>query len=93
MRHPMAPTPKGLYSTALYNPFGVGIWGCRAFPGCAKRDLWAVEYNPCGVKTKANRSQSPREPEYILRLVGQGVKVSFETVQIVGRRPEKYSDA
>ena len=29
-------TPKGLYSSVLYNPFGVMSLGCPAYPGCAE---------------------------------------------------------
>ncbi len=41
-----------------------------------------------GIKSDPNR---PDDPEYIVRLVGQVVKVSLETVRIVNGLPEKYS--
>jgi predicted helicase len=43
-----------------------------------------------GIKSDPNR---PDDEEYIVRLVGQVVKVSIETVKIVAGLPEKYSDA
>jgi predicted helicase len=43
-----------------------------------------------GIKSDPNRAD---DPEYIVRLVGQVVKVSAETVKIVAGLPEKYSDA
>jgi predicted helicase len=41
-----------------------------------------------GIKSEPNR---PDDPEYIVRLVGQVVRVSLETVRIVMGLPEKYS--
>jgi predicted helicase len=41
-----------------------------------------------GIKSDPNR---PHEPEYIVRLVGQVVRVSLETVRIVQGLPEKYA--
>ncbi len=43
-----------------------------------------------GIKLDPNR---PDDPEYIVRLVGQVVSVSVQTVKIVVGLPEKYSDA
>jgi predicted helicase len=43
-----------------------------------------------GIKSDPNRSD---DPEYIVRLVGQAVRVSVETVKVVAGLPEKYSDA
>ncbi len=42
-----------------------------------------------GIKSDPNR---PDDPEYIVRLVGQVVRVSIETVGIVQGLPEKYAD-
>jgi len=41
-----------------------------------------------GIKSDPNRSD---DPEYIVRLVGQVVQVSFETVRIVNSLPANYS--
>jgi predicted helicase len=41
-----------------------------------------------GIKSDPNRAD---DPEYIVRLVGQVVKVSLETVRIVKALPEKYN--
>ena len=41
-----------------------------------------------GIRSDPNRED---DPEYIVRLVGQVVKVSLETVKIVNGLPEKYS--
>ena len=43
-----------------------------------------------GIKSDPNRAD---DPEYVVRLVGQVVRVSVETVKIVAGLPEKYSDA
>jgi predicted helicase len=42
-----------------------------------------------GIKSDPNR---PDDPEYIVRLVGQVVRVSLETVKIVKALPDKYSE-
>jgi predicted helicase len=42
-----------------------------------------------GIRSDPNR---PDDPEYIVRLVGQVVRVSVETVRIVAGLPENYSD-
>ncbi|HVS36286.1 MAG TPA: type ISP restriction/modification enzyme [Gemmataceae bacterium] len=42
-----------------------------------------------GVRSDANR---PDDPEYSVRLVGQVVRVSVETVQIVAALPERYAE-
>jgi predicted helicase len=42
-----------------------------------------------GIKSDPNRAD---DPEYIVRLVGQVVKVSLETVRIVKGLPEKYAE-
>ncbi len=41
-----------------------------------------------GIRSDPNRSD---DPEYIVRLVGQVVRVSIETVRIVAGLPENYS--
>lgn len=41
-----------------------------------------------GIRSDPNRVD---DPEYIVRLVGQVVRVSVETVGIVQKLPEKYS--
>lgn len=40
-----------------------------------------------GITSDPNR---PDDPEYIVRLVGQVVRVSLETVEIVNALPESY---
>jgi predicted helicase len=42
-----------------------------------------------GIRSDPNRDD---DPEYIVRLVGQVVRVSVETVKIVKALPEKYSE-
>src|SRR5262249_15560371 len=42
-----------------------------------------------GIRSDPNRAE---DPEYIVRLVGQVVRVSVETVRIVNGLPECYSD-
>lgn len=42
-----------------------------------------------GIKSDPNRDD---DPEYILRLVGQVVRVSLDTVRIVNGLPKLYSD-
>lgn len=42
-----------------------------------------------GIKSDPNRDD---DPEYIVRLVGQVVRVSVETVKIVKALPEKYAE-
>jgi predicted helicase len=42
-----------------------------------------------GIRSDPNR---PDDPEYIVRLAGQVVRVSVETVRIVAALPENYSD-
>ncbi len=42
-----------------------------------------------GIESDPNRED---DPEYIIRLVGQVVKVSVETVRIVNALPEKFSE-
>jgi predicted helicase len=42
-----------------------------------------------GIRSDPNR---PDDEEYIVRLVGQVIRVSLETVRIVARLPEKYSE-
>ena len=42
-----------------------------------------------GIKSDPNRAD---DPEYIVRMVGQVVKVSLETVRIVNGLPEKYAE-
>lgn len=41
-----------------------------------------------GIRSDPNRED---DPDYIVKLVGQVVKVSLETVKIVGGLPEKYA--
>jgi predicted helicase len=41
-----------------------------------------------GIKSDPNRAD---DPEYIVRLVGQVVKVSLETVRIVAALPKEFS--
>lgn len=41
-----------------------------------------------GIRSDPNRSD---DPEYIVRLIGQVVRVSMETVRIVAGLPENYS--
>lgn len=43
-----------------------------------------------GITTDPNR---PDDPQYIVRLIGQVVRVSVETVQIVTNLPKVYSAA
>ena len=42
-----------------------------------------------GIRSDPNRDD---DPEYIVRLVGQVVRVSLETVKIVKALPEKYAE-
>ena len=42
-----------------------------------------------GIRSDPNRAD---DPEYIVRLVEQVVRVSLETVGIVGKLPEKYAE-
>ena len=42
-----------------------------------------------GIRSDPNRED---DPEYIVKLVGQVVKVSLETVKIVNGLPEKYAE-
>ena len=42
-----------------------------------------------GIRSDPNRAD---DPEYIVRLVGQVVRVSVETVRIVKRLPEEYAE-
>ena len=46
-----------------------------------------TEHKRSGIKSDPNRLD---DPEYIVRLVGQVIYVSLETVRIVGNLPEKY---
>ena len=41
-----------------------------------------------GIRSDPN---NPDDPEYIVRLVGQVVRVSVETVKIVAALPERYA--
>jgi predicted helicase len=41
-----------------------------------------------GIRSDPNRAD---DPEYIVRLVGQVVRVSLETVRLVASLPEKYA--
>jgi len=41
-----------------------------------------------GIRSDANRAD---DPEYIVRLVGQVIRVSVETVRIVAGLPDRYS--
>ena len=41
-----------------------------------------------GIKSDPNRDD---DPEYIVRLVGQVIRVSLETVKIMTRLPQRYS--
>ena len=52
-------------------------------------DQYQVSEDPrSGIRSDPNRAD---DPEYIVRLVGQVVRVSVETVAIVAKLPEKYS--
>jgi predicted helicase len=42
-----------------------------------------------GIRSDPNR---PDDPEYIVRLVGQVIQVSVETVKIVANLPERYAE-
>ena len=42
-----------------------------------------------GIRSDPNRAD---DPEYIVRLVGQVVRVSVETVRIVAALPERYAE-
>ncbi len=42
-----------------------------------------------GIRSDPNRAD---DPEYIVRLAGQVVRVSLETVRIVAGLPERYGD-
>jgi predicted helicase len=42
-----------------------------------------------GIRSDPNRAD---DEEYIVRLVGQVVRVSLETVRIVARPPERYAE-
>ncbi len=48
----------------------------------------ASEDKRSGIRSDPNRADVE---EYIVRLVGQVVRVSLETVRIVGGLPEKYA--
>jgi predicted helicase len=43
-----------------------------------------------GIRSDPNRAD---DPEYIVRLVGQVVRVSLETVRIVNALPEQFAEA
>ena len=47
------------------------------------------EDNRSGIRSDPNRAE---DEEYIVRLVGQVVRVSLETVKIVAGLPERYAD-
>ena len=49
-----------------------------------------IEDKRSGIKSDPNR---PDDPEYIVRLVGQVVKVSLETVRIVAALPTAFSES
>jgi hypothetical protein len=63
-------------------------------PRQPQRAAWVIDRHQVsedkrsGIKSDANRAD---DPEYIVRLVGQVVKVSLETVRIVKGLPEKYA--
>jgi predicted helicase len=42
-----------------------------------------------GIRSDPNR---PDDPEYIVRLVGQVIQVSVETVKIVANLPDRYAE-
>jgi len=52
------------------------------------RSFTVIEGKRSGLRSDRNRGD---DPEYIVRLVGQVVRVSVETVRIVGSLPEKFS--
>ena len=53
-------------------------------------DQYQVYEDPrSGIRSDPNRAD---DPEYIVRLVGQVVHVSLETVRIVGGLPERFSE-
>ena len=53
-------------------------------------DQYQVKTDKCsGIKSDPNRED---DPEYIVRLVGQVVRVSLESVKIVAALPERYAD-
>ena len=52
-------------------------------------DQYQVSEDPrSGIRSDPNRAD---DPEYIVRLVGQVVRVSLETVRIIAGLPEKYA--
>jgi predicted helicase len=54
-------------------------------------DQYQVREDPrSGISSDPNR---PDDPEYVVRLVGQVVRVSLETVRIVNALPERYAEA
>ncbi|MFL5343134.1 MAG: type ISP restriction/modification enzyme [Gemmataceae bacterium] len=53
-------------------------------------DQYQVYEDPrSGIRSDPNR---PDDPEYIVRLVGQVVRVSLETVRIVAGLPEQFAE-
>ena len=53
-------------------------------------DQYQVSENKrSGVRSDPNR---PDDPEYIVRLVGQVIQVSVETVRIVAALPERFAE-
>ena len=68
-----------------------GVLGCRVGNRSAIEwaiDQYRVKEDPrSGIRSDPN---NPDDPEYIVRLVGQVVRVSVETVKIVAALPERY---
>ncbi len=63
---------------------------CTVFSICAGHSLFAKpsEDKRSGILSDPNRDN---DPEYIVRLVGQVVRVSVETVTIVNGLPAEYA--
>ncbi len=75
---------------------GLGVNGQGARTGVGNRSAleWVIdqyqvtEDKRSGIRSDPNR---PDDPEYIVRLVGQVIRVSLETVRIVSGLPAKYT--
>jgi len=62
--------------------------GNRSALGCVLDQYQVSEDKRSGIKSDPNR---PDDPEYIVRLVGQVVRVSLETVTLVANLPKEYA--
>ena len=72
-------------SAALCTP-GRAATACRARSNTAMRCAGSI-----GARSAPEDPNRPDDPEYIVRLVGQVVRVSVETVKIVDSLPAEYA--